>query len=331
VCGLPHTQETQSLGESAGKTPDQLIAAAVEKVHADAGVSPKEQVARVAGAVNKVWMDSDLNAMFDKDIHDPKKHWTCKYCHRQCKTIQCRQFCHDEHCGATIKFGKSGVGRMGIASGQRVTQAFADSVLAANKALHAAETAKSDAEFRAAMRAVKNVLTKQKSDLGHYQRQQGYADSINKMAYPTEKQKEAQDKAMEDIEEANNKSEIERANDDTKETEKINNKNEATIDQANSADEADGAMGGAPSLAKEVQTDIDAEDDTLKNGDKTTNGQTAEMTEVSNVAAEVEKLGVKVEAASSEAQNSASSSEEYDASAMDTIEDAERELGDAKP
>jgi len=337
VAGLPTAHpDLHMLGESQPpKTPSGIVAAAVHTVHTQgqAEAMGALQVHRVAKAVSHVWMHADLNKEFDKESNDPSKHWTCRYCHGQCKTIQCRHYCSGEYCGASLVLGRHKMNMMSLGKG-RVSPQYANAVRRANGALAASQTATTDAEFRRARRAVRTALDRQNTDMTHYQNQLSYADAMNQMAYPTEGQKQAQDDAINTIETMNTQNEVDRANEGTHDANSETNKNDGYDASVASGEEADSAMGMNGGLMSEVQNDIDAETSTL-NGpdmDKTT-GNTAEMTDVSNVAAAVEKLGVKVASAATSAESSASDSDsaEYDADARDTIEDAERVLGDSGP
>lgn len=363
VCGLPMgPQEVRTLGESArtgqapqpqpappadappadappagpaggGITPNQMIATAVHQVHAEdaAALAARQATKRVSDTVKHVWATSDLNKEFDKDLTDPKKHWTCRYCHYQCKTIQCRNYCHEEHCGAVVKFGKQGVGRMGFGNGQ-VTPGFVNSVNQANADLERTETATTDSQFREASRSVNEVMDQGAQDYQNFNNNMQYADAMNQMAYPSEADYQAQDDQIGDIEAQNTQQEIDTANDDIEESNQETAQNSAYENTVNSNTEADGLMGEGDPLTSEVQDVEDAEDSTLDTTemDQTT-GTTAEMTGVENVEAEVEKMKVKATAAASMADKSATKTEEYDADAKETIEDAERELGDASP
>merc|ERR1719231_625585 len=195
------------------------------------------------------------------------------------------------------------MGHMSLGRG-RVTPAFAKSVQDANADIAAAQTATTDAAFRKASRAVGNALDQQKDDYSHYKNQMNYVDALNGMAYPTEAEKQAQDDQLFTIEKLNAESEIDAAKDGITEANDGTNKNKGFENAAAATAEADAAMGPTSTLGAEVQNDIDAETSTLNapDMDKTT-GNTAEMTDVSNVAAAVENMSVKVASAAQEAES----------------------------
>jgi len=309
VVALPQPSETQNvqLGDSAmaGDEPDAgahaIIAAAVKKVHKDEYDAQNAALAhhRVSNAAKEVWMSHDFNAMYDKEMNG--KHWHCTKCHRSCKTLKCRAWCHDKFCGKNYEkmlMAKSGVGRVAIAPGVAVIPGYANAVFAANKKLYEAEKATSDADLNAAGRGIKNVEKEQEEDNQHFIQAQKFADAVDAAAYPSEKQQQAIDNENYEMEKNEAKSFTERANEDAKETLSEANGNEGSIEAAAAAKEADKSMGGGENLMKEVEEDIAAEDSTLAADDASSSKAKPAMTEVANVAAAVETLAVKVKAAS---------------------------------
>lgn len=312
---LPHrATDHKMLGEAGGQRYEHIIAAAVKQVHQEDRKAELEANAHhvVSQAVNKVWHDpAELNKYFDE--HMDGKHWHCTFCHQKCKTIKCRDFCHKKFCGndyEKILAAKNSIGRVGLAPGMPVIPQYANAVQKANAALYSAETATTDEEFREAKNGLEDVLNTQKEDYNHFNDQAQYADAVDASAYPDEREKKAIDDQNYHAEKAEADHATEMAKDDEKESNKEANANESFTQASEATKEADEALGEKDNLMKGLQTDIQAEDETLNAaaGDGSPGGggenDRPAMTQVSNVAAEVEALGVKVKAAKEEATNS---------------------------
>lgn len=322
----PSTEQSE-LGEAAAQKGkyEHVIAAAVQQVHKEGAAEDarksSESLAhhRVANAVNQVWKSTDLNAMYDKEMNG--KHWHCTHCHKSCKTIKCRAWCHETFCNANYEklLGqKKGVGRVDIAPGEPVIPEYAASVKRANKALWVAEHATSDEDFRKAAEDLADTMQKQQDDLHHYDTQQQYADAMDAAAYPDEEEQKDNDESLWDHEKATLKFFKMFAKMGQEETEKQTNKDKAYTQAEEEKNEADKAMGvGGDNLLRDVQHDISAEDDTLHSGSHGVGGYgygghhdtshgygVHPMTDVSNVAAEIEKAGVKIKASAQEATQS---------------------------
>lgn len=157
---------------------------------------------------------------------------------------------------------------------------------------------------------LEDVLNTQKEDYNHFNDQAQYADAVDASAYPDEREKKAIDDQNYHAEKAEADHATEMAKDDEKESNKEANANESFTQASEATKEADEALGEKDNLMKGLQTDIQAEDETLNAaaGDGSPGGggenDRPAMTQVSNVAAEVEALGVKVKAAKEEATNS---------------------------
>merc|ERR1711970_1573878 len=124
------------------------------------------------------------------------KHWHCTHCHRQCKTIKCRDWCHKKFCGKhyeKLLKAKRAIGRVSLKEGQPVIPQYATAVEGANKALYQAEKATTDEEFRQANRGLTKVLDEQRADYDHFNGQQQVADAIDAASYPSEKERKAID------------------------------------------------------------------------------------------------------------------------------------------
>lgn len=310
VASLPHNAEdstVQQLGESQGQKYEHVVAAAVAKVHKDAAKADWEANShhRVAHAVDHVWKTSDLNSMYDAEMKG--KHWHCKHCHQSCKTIKCRSWCHKKFCGddyTKLLQAKHGIGRVVIKQGQPIIPQYANAVSSTNKYLYEAEKATSDEDFRRASEGLNKVLEEQKEDYNHFDNQQKYADAIDAAAYPDEQEKKAIDDKNYHLEKEEADSYSKLAQGDAKESLKEASANKAFEKGTKATREADKAMGGGDNLMKDVEKDIAAENDVLDNDSGSDKKDSPAMTEVANVAAEVEALGVKVKAAASAASTS---------------------------
>jgi len=308
VMGLPHHEDSsvKQLGDSEGEKYEHVIAAAVHKVHKDAAAAAYAANShhRVAHAVNHVWKTSDLNKMYDEEMKG--KHWHCTHCHQQCKTIKCRDWCHNKFCGedySKLLAARRGVGRVEIKQGEPVIPQYANAVTEANDALWKSEKAVSDEDFRRAAMELAKVMSEQQHDFDHFDSQTKYADAIDAAAYPDEKEKQAIDDRNYHLEKNEADSFSKLAKDDAKESMGVAGSNDAFEESSKATSEADGAMGGGDNLMKDLEKDISAEDDVLSNGGDDSAGDNTAMTEVANVAAEVEAVGVRVDAAAASASN----------------------------
>jgi hypothetical protein len=316
VSGVDPTDDSpQPLGEDSTDKDPKIVAAAVKQVHQE-DAAAEEAAAnealshhRVANAVHTVWHGEDLNAMYNEEMRG--KHWHCKHCHQQCKTIRCRAWCHEKFCGMHYEKmlkAKSGIGRVGMVPGQPVIPQYAQAVESANYALYAAEKATTDEDFRKAARGLEKVDSESREDLDHFGNQQAYADAMDAAAYPDEKEKAANDKKLYEMEKTETQQSVELANQDAKESNSEAGSNNAFSDTKGATEEADKAMGGGDNLMNDIQGDIAAEDDTLAADDDDSSKPT--MTAASNVEAELESVSVKVKAAAAEASDAAGDEEQ---------------------
>lgn len=319
---LKPSSDKHELGEATAQKGkyEHVIAAAVKQVHEEGAAEDARKRSealshhRVANAVDHVWKTTDLNAMYNKEMNG--KHWHCTHCHQSCKTIKCRAWCHETFCNANYEklLGqKKGVGRVDIAPGEPVIPEYAASVKRANKALWQAEHATSDEDFRKANEDLADTMDKQQEDLKHYDQQQEYADAMDAAAYPDEEEQKDNDESLwhHEKEELNFFQAIQQLA--KMATEKQTSADQSYMRSEEAKNEADEAMGvGGDNLLKDVQGDLSAEDATLHSdassgygyGHSVGYGSHAPvMTDVSNVAAEVERAGVKINAAAQEAGN----------------------------
>lgn len=262
-------------------------------------------IQRVADATKHVWANSDFKAMWDRDMAEG--HWHCKRCHSACKTVKCNKWCSDNFCMDNYEDllkARQGLGRLGFDDSQPITPAYVKTVRDANVMLHAAQTAKTDEEFTETAEKMKDVKYEMKEDYKHMGDQLKRADMVDKAAYPSEAEQDAEDKKTDQMRSDTLKQEQELANADKQETEKVIARDEGFKEAATSVKEASEALGDKDDLAGDLAQVTNAEDGTLTTdtGADADDSNNAMMTNVANVAAQVESMAVKVKAAESEAQ-----------------------------
>lgn len=305
VASLPHSgmQGHRILGES--DTPEEVIADATLHVHKEAAAADATHahLHRVVDAVHHVWRTSDFKDLYKED--KATGHWHCKRCHSQCKTVKCNKWCHDKFCGKDYEKmlqAKTGMGRFYIDRSQLVTPQYIQSVKDANKALQNVETAKNNAAFRKASRTMKTVSDEQQQDFNNFDGSLKMADAVDKSAYPSEREQEANEENMELMESAEQKQSLALKAADTKASEDEAAKNEGLAEATKTVEEADKAMGAGGSMMAEIEEVSSAEDATLQNKANKQEEQELghpQMAQVEDVAAEAEKMGTKLDAANS--------------------------------
>lgn len=262
-------------------------------------------IQRVADATKHVWANSDFKAMWDRDMAEG--HWHCKRCHSACKTVKCNKWCSDNFCMDNYEDllkARQGLGRLGFDDSQPITPAYVKTVRDANVMLHAAQTAKTDEEFTETAEKMKDVKYEQQEDYKHMGDQLKRADMVDRAAYPSRAEQDAEDKKIDQMRSDTIKQEQELANADKQETEKVIARDEGFKEAATSVKEASEALGDKDDLAGDLAQVTNAEDGTLTTdtGADADDSNKAMMTNVANVAAQVESMAVKVKAAESEAQ-----------------------------
>lgn len=262
----------------------------------------------VAAAVTHVHANSmaELNAQWAKE--SANSHWHCKHCHSECKTQHCHRMCSDRFCSANYVF-KKGKMDMLVVDGP-VTPAYAKAIHDANLALEAIKTAKTDKEFEIAEMALQRAQAAAHADRQLYRDKAKMAESMDKSAYGSRRERQAEEDKTYLMEKSAVNVERELAKQDAVASSRGASKNAAYAQSADTVEETSKFQQGT-SMLDAVETENSVENDELKSMNNNAASSAARETSVSDVAqvaAEMERVGVKAQAAASEAQDAASDS-----------------------
>merc|ERR1712230_8325 len=251
-----------------------------DNIHLGEEAASKSPVAQAVEQVHREALH-ELSAQWAKEAAN--SHWHCKHCHSECKTHHCHRMCSDRYCSSNYAFKK---GRMDMLTVDGpVTPAYAKAIHDANLALEAIKTAKTDKEFEIAEMALQRAQAAAHADREAYRNKAKMADQMDKAAL---------------------RSEQERAKSATMASERDAGKNAAYVQAGDTVAETKSFDKGT-SMLSAVDAANDAEKDALKSMGNTGKSAAAEtsVADVAEVAAEMERVGVKAAAAASEATDAA--------------------------
>jgi len=272
-----------------------------DNIHLGEEAASKSPVAQAVEQVHREALH-ELSAQWAKEAAN--SHWHCKHCHSECKTHHCHRMCSDRYCSSNYAFKK---GRMDMLTVDGpVTPAYAKAIHDANLALEAIKTAKTDKEFEIAEMALQRAQAAAHADREAYRNKAKMADQMDKAAYGTSRERQAEEDKTYLMEKAALRSEQERAKSATMASERDAGKNAAYVQAGDTVAETKSFDKGT-SMLSAVDAANDAEKDALKSMGNTGKSAAAEtsVADVAEVAAEMERVGVKAAAAASEATDAA--------------------------
>jgi len=244
---------------------------------------------------------SDPN--FQWKLESANGHAHCAHCHTKCRTQHCHKMCSEKFCDSNYSFKTGHVDYL-KASGP-VIPAYAAAIKAANRALDRVKDARDDETMETAKELVEKAQVQARVNREHWEMRAKQTDDIDRAAY-SGKQAQVDDDKTYILEKATTQQEAALAKADELESAKEAGKNSAFVTATDTVSETGGFAKGTSMLAA-VEEANEADDEAVETMSGVKSGATGErMTSVAEVGAEIERAGVKAEAAA----NAATSSEE---------------------